>query len=54
MTIPQLETQFAELLELTLLISGGIRLVLHEWEQIAAAWRKLRKPARKVFPSPSP
>jgi hypothetical protein len=52
--IPQLETQFAELLGLTLLVLGGIRLVLHEWKQIVAAWRKLRKPARKVIPSPTP
>jgi hypothetical protein len=52
--IPQLETEFAELLGFALLVLGGIRLVLHEWKQIAAAWRRLRRPARKVIPGHSP
>ena len=53
-TIPELEAHFAEILALILLVLGGVRLILHEWQEIAEAWRKLRRHGRKVIPGSSP
>jgi hypothetical protein len=53
-TFPELEAHFAEILALILLVLGGVRLILHEWQEIAEAWRKLRKHGRNVIPNSSP
>jgi hypothetical protein len=53
-TIPELEAHFAEILALVLLVLGGVRLILHEWQEIADALRKLRRHERKVVPNSSP
>jgi hypothetical protein len=52
-TIPEIEAHFAEILALILLVLGGVRLILQEWQEIAGAWRKLRKQGRRVISNSS-
>ena len=53
MTVSELEAHVAEILALILLVLGGVRLILQEWQEIAGAWRKLRKQGRRVISNSS-